>query len=139
MLAQSAKQIAENIAVNTLPESTIAFPAINLNERRLSDTAASKRPSPASTANTKGGRGKKAVKEDFIETLRSARDRLVEAHAACATSGPNHMFQQVSVALGTITVLLSAVSRGELGGSLHPLYAAYMGGTYSENRLGSNY
>jgi separase len=136
MLAQSAKQIAENIAVNTLPESTIAFPAINLNERRLSDPAASKRPSPASTTNTKRGQGKKAVKEDFIETLRSARDRLVEAHSVCATSGPNHMFQQVSMALGTITVLLSAVSGGETVGSLHPLYAAYMGGTYFEYHLG---
>ncbi|KAF1913977.1 peptidase family C50-domain-containing protein [Ampelomyces quisqualis] len=127
MLAQSAKQIAENIAVNTLPESTIAFPAINLDERRLSDNAASKRPSPGSSTNTKSGRAKKPLKVDFIETLRSARDRLVEAHTACATSGPNHMFQQVSTALGTITVLLSAVSGRELGGSLHPLYAAYMG------------
>jgi separase len=38
------------------------------------------------------------------------------------------MFQQVSMALGTVTVLLSAISGGELGGVLHPLYAAYMGG-----------
>jgi separase len=127
MLAQSVKQIAENITVNTLPESTIAFPAINAKERRLSEDTVAKRPTPASSSVAKGGRGKKPAKEDFSETLRSARDRLVEAHAACASKGPNYMFQQVSMALGTITVLLSAVSGGELGGSLHPLYAAYMG------------
>jgi separase len=128
MLAQSSKQIADNITVNTLPESTIAFPAINLKERRLSEDLTSKRPAHASSSAVKGGRGKKPVKEDFSATLRNARDRLVEAHAACATKGPNYMFQQVSMALGTITVLLSAVSGGELDGSLHPLYAAYMGG-----------
>jgi separase len=128
MLAQSSKQIADNITVNTLPESTIAFPAINLKERRLSEDLTSKRPAHASSSAAKGGRGKKPVKEDFSATLRNARDRLVEAHAACATKGPNYMFQQVSMALGTITVLLSAVSGGVLDGSLHPLYAAYMGG-----------
>jgi separase len=129
MLAQSSKQIAENITVNTLPESTIAFPAINLKERRFSEDLTTKRPASAPTT-AKGGRAKKPIKEDFSETLRNARDRLVEAHAACATKGPNYMFQQVSMALGTITVVLSAVSGGELGGSLHPLYAAYMGGVY---------
>jgi separase len=130
MLAQSFKQIAENIAVNTLPESTIAFPAVNLKERRLSEDAVGKRALPVSSTTTKGSRAKKPVKEEFAETLRSARDRLAEAHTACATNGPNHMFQQISMALGTVTVLLSAVSAGELGGSLHPLYAAYMGGVY---------
>jgi separase len=128
MLAQSFKQIAENIAVNTLPESTIAFPAVNLKERRLSEDPVAKRAITATSTTTKGSRAKKPVKEEFAETLCNARDRLAEAHAACASNGPNHMFQQISMALGTVTVLLSAVSAGEFGGSLHPLYAAYMGG-----------
>ncbi|KAH5055187.1 separase [Parastagonospora nodorum] len=127
MLAQSTKQIAENIAVNTLPESTIAFPAINTKERRLSEDANGKRPALASSTAAKTGRAKKPAKSDFVETLRNARDRLVQAHTACAANGPNYMFQQVSMALGTITVLLSAVSGDEMGGSIHPLYAAYMG------------
>lgn len=130
MLAQSAQQIAENININTLPESTIAFPAINLGERCLSHELLAKRPAPTTSTGTKGARAKKAADVDFAITLRAARDRLVDAHAACARSGPNHVFQQVSMALGTITVLLSAVSASELGGSLHPLYAAYMGGMY---------
>jgi separase len=128
MLAQSFKQIADNIAVNTLPESTIAFPAINLKERRLSEESTARRATPAISTTTKGSRAKKLIKDEFADTLCKARDRLAEAHAACATNGPNHMFQQISMALGTVTVLLSAVSGGELGGSLHPLYAAYMGG-----------
>jgi separase len=133
MLAQSAKQIAENIAINTLPESTIALPAINFTEQRLSQELTAKCSALASSKTAKSSRAKKALKEDFTETLLSARDRLVEAHAACATNGPNYMFQQVSMALGTITVLLSAVSRTELGGSLHPVYAAYMGGMSPPN------
>ncbi|KAH7406149.1 peptidase family C50-domain-containing protein [Phaeosphaeria sp. MPI-PUGE-AT-0046c] len=135
MLAQSAQQIAENIAINTLPESTIAFPAINLAEQRLSDDLLLKRSVATSSTGTKSVRAKKVANIDFADTLRAARDRLVDAHAACAKSGPNHMFQQVSMALGTVTVLLSAVSTGELGGSLHPLYAAYMGEIPKTNAL----
>jgi len=122
LLAQSFRQISANITVNTLPESTIAFPAINTKERRSSE-----QPSTM----VKNSRVKQPAKEDFIDTLRDARDRLVEAHATSASNGPNHMFQQVSMALGSITVLLSAVSGTELGASLHPLYAAYMGGMFS--------
>jgi separase len=133
MLAQSARQIAENIAINTLPESTIAFPAINLNEQTLSHELAPKRSALTSLTTAKVSRAKKAMKEDFTETLINARDRLVEAHTACGTNGPNHKFQQISMALGTITVLLSAVSKAELGGSLHPVYAAYMGGSLPSN------
>ncbi|KAL6712352.1 separin protein [Coniothyrium glycines] len=125
-LAQSLKQIAEDFTVNTLPESTIAFPAIGLKERRSSEEAASTKVTLAATATGKGGRGKTQAKQSFIDTLQDARDRLVEAQSLCATSGPNHLFQQVSMALSEVTVLLSAVSGAELRGALHPLYAAYM-------------
>jgi separase len=125
MLAQSAKEIAEDFAFNTLPESTIAFPAIGIKDRRLSELPPAKRAVPASSATTKGGRGKKPTKADFTETLHTAREGLLEVHALAAARGSNHLFQQVSTALGHVTVLLSAVSGGELRGSLHPLYAAY--------------
>jgi separase len=130
MLAQSFKQIAANFTVNTLPESTIAFPAIGLKERTSLEGPSAKRTVLAPSTTAKGGRGKTQVQEDFVETLRNARDRLAEAHASAATKGPNHMFQQVSMAMSNVTILLSAISGGELGGSLHPLYAAYMAGTY---------
>ncbi|KAI4929373.1 uncharacterized protein J4E92_005037 [Alternaria infectoria] len=125
-LAQSAKQIAEDFTVNTLPESTIAFPAFGLKERRLSDAATTKKATVGSLATTKTGRAKKQAKVDFMDTLREARARLVEAHSLCATNGSNHLFRQTSMALGHVTVLMSAVSGTELPGSLHPLYAAYM-------------
>ena len=81
-----------------------------------------------SATTVKVGRAKKQIQEGFVDTLRDARDRLVEAHGLCATTGSNHLFQQVSMALSEITVLLSAVSGTELQGSLHPLYAAFMSG-----------
>jgi separase len=126
-LAQSAKQIAEDFTVNTLPESTIAFPAFGLKDRRLSEMPTTKKVALGSSAATKG-RAKKQSKEDFMDTLRDARERLVEAHALCSTNGSNHLFRQTSMALGHITVLMSAVSGSELPISLHPLYAAYMTG-----------
>lgn len=127
-LAQTFTQIAANFAVNTLPESTIAFPAVSVKERRASELAVAKRISPAASSTSRSGRGKQPAKEDFLETLRNARDRLAEAHAVSLSRGPNYLCQQVSMALGNVTVLLSAVSGVEQGASLHPLYAAYMGG-----------
>ncbi|XP_014551584.1 hypothetical protein COCVIDRAFT_30908 [Bipolaris victoriae FI3] len=125
-LAQSAKQIAEDFTVNTLPESTIAFPAFGLKDRRLSEVEPVKKGTLVSSAISKAGRAKKQPKEDFMDTLREARDRLVEAHALCATNGSNHLFRQTSMALGHVTVLMSAVAGSDLPGSLHPMYAAYM-------------
>lgn len=129
MLAESAQQIAADFAFNTLPESTIAFPAIGTKDRRMSEGVLAKKVTPTATTKAKGGRAKKvtaAVKIDFTDTLRQAREHLLEVHALSATHGSNHLFQQVSNALGHITVLLSAVS--EARGSVHPLYAAYTSG-----------
>ncbi|KAE8824687.1 hypothetical protein PTNB85_09451 [Pyrenophora teres f. teres] len=131
-LAQSTKQIAEDFTVNTLPESTIAFPAFGLKESTLSEMATSKK---GTIVPTKGGRTKKRSKEDFMDTLREARERLVEAHSLCATNGSNHLFRQTSMALGHVTVLMSAVCGSELPGSLHPLYAAYMSEVPKVNAL----
>ncbi|KAJ5064141.1 separin [Bipolaris maydis] len=125
-LAQSAKQIAEDFTVNTLPESTIAFPAFGLKDRRLSEVELVKKGTLVSSAISKSSRAKKQQKEDFMDTLREARERLVEAHALCATNGSNHLFRQTSMALGHVTVLMSAVAGSDLPGSLHPMYAAYM-------------
>ncbi|KAI8938024.1 hypothetical protein NX059_005698 [Plenodomus lindquistii] len=124
--AQSVQQIAEDITANTLPESTIAFPAIGVRDRRLSDGPIDKKPTAAPKTVTKAARTKKQAKSNFIDTLRDARERLVEAHGLCASNGSNHLFQQISMALGHTTVLLSAVTMTELHGSVHPLYAAYM-------------
>lgn len=132
-LAQTVKQIAEDFTVNTLPESTIAFPAIGFKERSSPEEPQAKRAVPTALTIPKGSRTKKQSKEDFMDTLRKARDRLVEAHGLTATNRSNHLFQQISMALGHVTVLLSAVSGSDLRGSLHPLYAAYMSGMYSSN------
>jgi len=131
MLAQSAQQIAADFAFNTLPESTIAFPAIGAKDRRMSEGTPLMKATPAVSVKAKGGRGKKATavaKINFTDTLRQAREHLLEVHALSATHGSNHLFQQVSSALGHITVLLSAVS--EARGSVHPLYAAYTSGEF---------
>lgn len=135
MLAQSAEQIAADFAFNTLPESTIAFPAIGTKDRRMSEGGLVKKVASTVPTKAKASRAKKAAavtKVDFTDTLRQAREHLLEVHALSATHGSNHLFQQVSNALGHITVLLSAVT--EARGSLHPLYAAYTSGRSCNNQ-----
>ncbi|KAF2192409.1 hypothetical protein K469DRAFT_745861 [Zopfia rhizophila CBS 207.26] len=131
LLSQSMKELANDFTFNTLPESTIAFPALGQTDRKLSEGSVAKhlqpqRTAPAPSAPLKSSRGKKAAKEDFVATLYQARNCIAEAHALCSRSGSNSSFQQASCALGYVTVLLSAASNGDLRGSLHPLYAAYM-------------
>jgi separase len=127
-LSQSMKELAKNFTFNSLPESTIAFPAISQKDGAPLEGSLGKRIGAGMPATARGGKTKKPMNEVFIETLREARERLVEAHALCSTTGSSHSFQQASYALSHVTVLLSAVSSGEMRGSLHPLYAAYMSG-----------
>jgi separase len=127
-LSQSMKELAKNFTFNSLPESTIAFPAISQKDGALLEGSLGKRSGVGIPATVRGSKTKKPMNEAFIETLREARERLVEAHALCSTTGSSHSFQQASYALSHVTVLLSAVSSGEMRGSLHPLYAAYMSG-----------
>ncbi|KAF2691649.1 cell division-associated protein-like protein [Lentithecium fluviatile CBS 122367] len=123
-LSKAISSIAEDFTFNTLPESTIAFPAVPLKARESSDAGLNQQHAPITTS--KSARGKKQSREDFAVTLRSAQSLLENVHALCATTGSIHSFQQVSAALGHVTVLLSAVSGGQSRGILHPLYAAYM-------------
>jgi separase len=132
-LLQSMTQLAADFTFNTLPESTIAFPAARLKDRTASESTPGKRPAIVPATFAKGARGKKAIKADFVTTLREARDRLIESHNLCAQIGSSYSFQQASLALAHVTVLLSAVSGGDLRGSLHPLYAAYMSGKFCQS------
>ncbi|ORY08698.1 peptidase family C50-domain-containing protein [Clohesyomyces aquaticus] len=127
LLLQSMKELSKDFTYNTLPESTIAFPAIGHSDRKSVEAVMAKRANTVVPPTGKGGRGKKIIKEDFIATLRQARDCLVEIHTFSSQVGSAANFQQVSYALGQVTVLLSAASSGEMRGSLHPLYVAFMG------------
>jgi separase len=118
------RQLATDFTFNTLPESTIALPAI-----QPSGDSVQKR-ADITVAAVKGTKGKKLAKDDFITTLREARERLIESHNLCAQIGSSASFQQASFALAHVTVVLSAVSSGDFRGSLHPLYAAYMSGMF---------
>ncbi|KAF2110037.1 cell division-associated protein-like protein [Lophiotrema nucula] len=127
MLANSMKQLAQNFALNTLPDSTIGFPAVGAKDRRSSEGHAASKVLSVPPATSKNARGKKSTKETTLAALNEARDHLKEAQALCAQAGSTHTFQQASSALGQLTVLLSALAGGEVRGSMHPLYAAYMG------------
>ncbi|KAF1958587.1 hypothetical protein CC80DRAFT_490435 [Byssothecium circinans] len=123
--SRAIRNIEGDFTFNTLPESTIAFPAVPLKDRQSSQGAGTKRPIVAQPP-ARAGRGKKQAKEDFVETLYAARDYLRDAHNMCAATGSNHAFQQISSALGHVTTLLSAVSNGASRGLMSPMYAAYM-------------
>ncbi|KAF1974256.1 hypothetical protein BU23DRAFT_505166 [Bimuria novae-zelandiae CBS 107.79] len=124
MLAHALRSIAEDFTLNSLPESTIAFPSIPPKDRQSSEGVAGKRPNTKSL--TKNTRNKQRTGDTFVQLIQTARERLVEAHAEYATAASNHVFRQLSAALSQATVLLSAVSQGQIRGSIHPLYSAYM-------------
>lgn len=127
-LTKSMQQLATDLTFNTLPESTIAFPAVRTRDQKSSGVVSTKKATTTTTA--RGTKGKKLAKEDFIASLREARERLIESHNLCAQIGSTASFQRTSFALASVTVLLSAVSSEESRGSLHPLYAAYMSGEF---------
>ena len=128
ILAQGMEEVASDFTFNTLPESTIAFPAVIQQERRISEGALVKREQTIAKTTTKRGKGKKLASPDFITTLHEVRERLSELHRLCARVGSSSDFIKTSSALGGITVLISAVSKEEFRGPLHPLHAAYMSG-----------
>ncbi|KAF2814928.1 uncharacterized protein BDZ99DRAFT_434896 [Mytilinidion resinicola] len=128
LVAQSMKDISTDFTFNTLPESTISFPALGRADRKLSEGARSSLLSPAARRTSvlaASVRGKGAAKEYFGVTLQKARDCLSEIHNMAYQIGANSIVNQVGRALSSVTVLLSAAHCGIIKGSLHPLYVAY--------------
>ncbi|KAF2747521.1 hypothetical protein M011DRAFT_467584 [Sporormia fimetaria CBS 119925] len=125
-LVKSMELIEANLDFNTLPESTIAFPAVRPKQAKPSPAVVPKRAKSTSSKGGRGAKGKQPAKKDFIATLLEARERLVQAHQVSARIGSSASFQQISSSLAHVTVLLSAVSNGDFEGSVHPLYSAYM-------------
>ncbi|KAF2741385.1 hypothetical protein EJ04DRAFT_453801 [Polyplosphaeria fusca] len=122
--AKSMMELAQDINLNTLLESTTAFPAIVTKDRTLSEVSVSRKPNPSLVATTKGVRAKNPVKGDILASLNDARNHLIEAHSLCTQAGSNYTFQQASNTLSNLTVLLSAIPHNVRGSLLHPLHAA---------------
>ncbi|KAF1984179.1 hypothetical protein K402DRAFT_465314 [Aulographum hederae CBS 113979] len=133
LIAQATKELGSDLTFNTLPESTIAFPALARNERKSFETPgnrphfASPKAVPlgkTSPPAKKSGRGKRASHEGFATLLKMARDHLHEVQALAIRTCPSRIVQQVSSFLGHITILLSAAAPAGQRGFLHPLHAA---------------
>jgi separase len=131
LLMGSMKKLSSDFTFNTLPESTIAFPALNQKAHQSPEGPTTKRVNVAPTKAKRTTKVSKISKQEFVTTLEEAREQLAELHKICAQTGASYSFQQASSALSSITVLLSAISGGEVRGSLHPLYVAYMNGMFS--------
>ncbi|CAI6335881.1 unnamed protein product [Periconia digitata] len=125
MFSKAIKDVEDDFTFNTLPESTIAFPALPPTDEHTPQSTATKKIASAKSV-SKTAKEKKQQDPEFVETLLAARECLKNSHDLCAASGSSHAFQQISAALGHVTTLLSAVSAGPVRGSLGPLYAAYM-------------
>ncbi|KAF2868022.1 peptidase family C50-domain-containing protein [Massariosphaeria phaeospora] len=126
LLSQSMQELAKDFTLNTLPDSTIAFPSMAKKDRSPSAGAGDSVNRSAIVAPTTKSKGKRSTKDDVLANLYEARECLTHAHSLLANGGSRHNFQLACFALGHLTVVLSAVSGGDLHGSLHPLYAAYM-------------
>lgn len=129
MFSKAIRDVEDDFTFNTLPESTIAFPALPPGDGASLQASSTKKTTTAKSA-AKTAKGRKQQNSEFVETLQAARECLKSTHDVCAAAGSSYAFQQISAALGHVTTLLSAVSTGPESGSLGPLYAAYMSGMY---------
>jgi separase len=136
LLTEVAKQIASNLTFSTLPESTIALPALARSERRMSHHFESS--NAAAVPPQRKGAAKSASKapvkkavvartargNDFAVTLQSARDCLLEFHALSLRTSPIDRFRELSELLGASSILLSATEHLLPKSFVHPLSTA---------------
>ncbi|KAF2089265.1 hypothetical protein K490DRAFT_37691 [Saccharata proteae CBS 121410] len=131
LMLEAMKEMAGDFTFNTLPESTLSFPALSRAERKPSEPAGA-RPSyllsspPAPAPARKVGRGKKASAEDFVAVLQKARECISEVQRQAIQTSSTSTVQRVCGMLNEVTILLSAAVPKGAKGSLHPLYAAYL-------------
>ncbi|KAK5296626.1 separin protein, partial [Cryomyces antarcticus] len=126
LMTQAMKELQSDITYNVLPESTISFPSLARRKRRPSEPA-NTRPSFLSPPQKsrimsprKSGRDKSSSKEDFVSTLRKARDCISGVQSLAIQTGSTAVVHEICSVLSHTTILMSAATPL----SLHPLTAA---------------
>lgn len=130
LLLEGLNLLASDPVFCVLQDSTISLPSVAPSKNVTTQDPTDGKP----VKDLKKARKGKAMKEPevektasfrFVEILTKARDSVADIHYHAAKVGSTTMVHSVSMLLGGIIVLLSAISPGSGKGTCHPLLASY--------------
>jgi separase len=131
LLLQSLEQMNADPIYSVLQDSTISFPSvvgvskIERHGDRLSATKVSPRKFQTSRNNKDSGASKSPAPDSFLDNLRRAQERLIEAHSIAVTVAPLAVIHRVSALLNSVSILLSAASQVRGKSLANPGFASY--------------
>ena len=120
LIGQSLELMGKDSVFSAVLDSTLSFPTVA--------GSAKDKPSVEKTPSQKASpprKGRAATQEGppFLETLRQARDHLLDAHSAAVMHGDGVLVQRVATLLQNTFILLSTTNHSKVSGSSHPAYA----------------
>ncbi|KAK6865550.1 hypothetical protein PG995_002078 [Apiospora arundinis] len=120
LIGQSLELMGKDSVYSAVLDSTLSFPTVagSAKDKTLADKSPSKKASPPR-------KGRAAPQEGplFLETLRQARDHLLDAHSVAVMNGDGVLVQRVATLLQNTFILLSTTNHSKVSGTSHPAYA----------------
>lgn len=127
LLGQSMDQMAKDAVYSVIQESTLSFPSVNSasNLDKLDRFSMIKASPPRKLASSPTPPISKSAPQGYLESLREAREYLLEAHTVAAVLGDGREVHRILCMLQTVVIILSAASSssGKAGILGHPGYA----------------
>ncbi|KAK7970260.1 hypothetical protein PG988_009333 [Apiospora saccharicola] len=120
LIGQSLELMGKDSVFSAVLDSTLSFPTVAgfAREKTSPEKTPSKKTSPP-----RKGRAPPQEEPPFLQTLRQARDHLLDAHSAAVMNGDGVLVQRVATLLQNTFILLSTTNHSKVSGSSHPAYA----------------
>ncbi|KAK8055839.1 peptidase family C50 [Apiospora rasikravindrae] len=120
LIGQSLELMGKDSVYSAVLDSTLSFPTVagSARDKALAEKNQSTKASPP-----RKGRAASQEGPPFLETLRQARDHLLDAHAVAVMNGDGVLVQRVATLLQNTFILLSTTNHSKVSGASHPAYA----------------
>ncbi|KAK8050003.1 separin [Apiospora phragmitis] len=120
LIGQSLELMGKDSVYSAVLDSTLSFPTIagSARDKALAEKNQSTKASPP-----RKGRAPLQEGPPFLETLRQARDHLLDAHSVAVMNGDGVLVQRVATLLQNTFILLSTTNHSKVSGTSHPAYA----------------
>lgn len=126
LLGQSMDQMARDAVYSVIQESTLSFPSVyNGTNLDKGDRFSLMKASPPKQLGAAPWDTAQSPSDGYLENLREARERLLEAHSMASVLGDGREVHKILGMLQTVVILLSAASSSsrKTGVIGHPGYA----------------
>ncbi|KAK8113695.1 peptidase family C50 [Apiospora kogelbergensis] len=120
LIGQSLELMGKDSVYSAVLDSTLSFPTVagSAKDKALADKTPSTKTSPP-----RKGRSPPQEGPLFLETLRQARDHLLDAHSVAVMNGDGVLVQRVATLLQNTFILLSTTNHSKVSGTSNPAYA----------------